>query len=356
MAANEFSLSHIASRARQGLKYGLIFLVIFMIGRSVLEFSVNMYKTLNPPPPEPPTMAFGLLPPLQFPHQTTQQRPKTIVLDTVGGQVPDYGIKLPVYFMPTAQPNLLALDRARAQATALEFFLEPEKLSNELYRWRSDEVLPRTLEIDIVHGTLDLEADWASSVDLLSRKEIPNPNQLTNEMRSVLRNANLLSTDIATASPNITYIRALGGQLRTASSISEADFVQLDVWREVPGGTPTVTSERGRGVVRILFSGSRQKGERILSLQSQMYPVLWSTFETYPPQPVSLALQALQAGAGYITSPVTTETATIRKVYLAYYEPSTPQNYFQPVYVFEGDDNFQAIVPALDPRVFSQAQ
>lgn len=356
MATNTTSLSLIGSYARQGLKFGLIFIVLFIVGRSVLEFSVSLYKSLNPPPPEPPTMAFGLLPPIQFPNQSEKDRPKSYVLDTVGQALPDYGIKLPVYFMPTAQPNLLALDRAREQASALEFVLPPEKLSNEQYRWRRDDPFPRTLEMDVVHGTLELKADWSSSVDLLSRKEIPNPSQLTGEMRTLLRNANILSPDIATAAPQITYVRAIGGELRPAQSVSDADFVQLDLFREVPGGFPTVTSERNHGVVRLMFSGSRQKGERVLLLESKYYPVLWSTFETYPPQAAALALQALQAGGGYITHPIQKETATIRKVYVAYFEPTTPQNYFQPVYVFEGDDNFQAVVPALDPRVFSQAQ
>ncbi len=356
MASNGANLSLIASYARQGLKYGLVFVVLFMIGRSVLEFSVNLYHSLNPAPPSPPTMAFGLLPSLQFPTQLENERPKSFVLDTVGQTLPDYGNKLAVYFMPTAQPNLLALDRAKEQAAALEFVLSPEKMSDELYRWRRDLPFPAILEVNIVHGTFDLRADWASSVDLLSRKEIPNPTQLTGEMRSLLRNANILSTDIATATPQISYVRAIGGELRPASSISEADFVQLDLFRQTPVGIPTVTAARGQGVVRILFSGSRQKGERVLQLKSQYYPVLWTTFETYPPQPVALAWQALQSGGGFVTSPIAGETATIRKVYLAYFEPTTPQNYFQPVYVFEGDDNFQAVVPALDPRVFIQAQ
>src|SRR5688572_21142643 len=127
MASNTTSLSLIASYARQGLKFGLIFVVLFIVGRWALDFSVTVYKSLNPPPPEPPTMAFGLLPALQFPNQSESDRPKTFVLDTVGQGLPDYGIKLPVYFMPTAQPNLLALDRAREQASALEFVLPPEK-------------------------------------------------------------------------------------------------------------------------------------------------------------------------------------------------------------------------------------
>ena len=37
----------------------------------------------------------------------------------------------------------------------------------------------------------------------------------------------------------------------------------------------------------------------------------------------------------------------IRKVSLAYFEPVTPAQFLQPVYVFEGDRGFAAYVPAI---------
>jgi len=35
-------------------------------------------------------------------------------------------------------------------------------------------------------------------------------------------------------------------------------------------------------------------------------------------------------------------------VYLAYYDSLDPQTYLQPVFVFEGDDDFLAYVPAVE--------
>ncbi|KKQ73667.1 MAG: hypothetical protein US95_C0050G0001, partial [Candidatus Woesebacteria bacterium GW2011_GWB1_38_5] len=37
----------------------------------------------------------------------------------------------------------------------------------------------------------------------------------------------------------------------------------------------------------------------------------------------------------------------IRKVYLAYYDPDQYTEYYQPVIVFEGDDDFTAYVSAI---------
>lgn len=356
MANSSFSLSATASQARQGVKIALGLLVLFMVGRVVLEWSVAKYKELNPPPPTPPTYGFGLLPAPVFPTQSAEKRPQTFTLDTVGKALPDYGIKANVYFMPTAQASLLAVDRAKEQASALGFILAPEKVSNSLYRWRRTDPLSSTLEIDVVNGSLNMRADWASSVDLLSQKEIPQPKQLDAELRALLRTADLLSTDIATATPTITYVRAIGSELRPAVSVSDADFVQIDIFRITPHNFPILTAEKGRAPVRILLSGSRRQGERLIGLEFNLFPVLWTSPETYPLQSADLALQALRAGGGHVSSPITKDTAVIRNVYLAYYEPTTPQNYLQPIYVFEGDDGFQALVSALDPRSFTQQQ
>ena len=40
--------------------------------------------------------------------------------------------------------------------------------------------------------------------------------------------------------------------------------------------------------------------------------------------------------------------AVVRNVSLAYYDSVIPQNYLQPIYVFEGDGNFIGYVSAID--------
>ncbi len=351
--SSDYSLTNFAKYGRLAVIYGVIALVVLIVGRSVLSTSVNILSALNPPPTPGPTMGFGYLPRPAFPNQLADERPESYELQTVGQRLPSFGSQIPVYFMPSAQPSLLALDSAKETAASLGFVFAPEKISAEEYRWRRGTPIPATLEMDIVTRHMDLSVDWASSVSLLDKKMIPTPSQLTVETRSLLRSANLLPADIATAEPKITYIRALGGELQPVSSVSEADFVQVDIYRLAPNAYPTVTSEAGKGVIRVLYSGSREQGERVLNLESQYSTVDWSNFETYPLQPAQLAWQALQAGDGYVVSaPTDGGTAIVRQVALGYYEPSQAQNYYQPVYVFSGDNGFRAYVSALDSRVY----
>ena len=58
------------------------------------------------------------------------------------------------------------------------------------------------------------------------------------------------------------------------------------------------------------------------------------------------AWEYLQTGKGYVAKR-TTPNVTIRKISLAYYESNEPQEFLQPVYVFEGDNGFVAYVPAI---------
>lgn len=354
--ANGSSLSHFAQIGRQAIIFAIVAILVLIVGRSVLTFAVNTYVRLNPPPPPAPTMGFGSLPKPIFPTQEVVERPTTFELGTVGNRFPSYSTQTRVYHMRSAQPNLLALDRSKEVASALGFVFPPEKISQEIYRWRRSAPLPATLEIDIVHQTVDLEADWASSVTLLDKRLIPNEQQAALEMRTIMRSANILQDDIATATPKVTYLKALAGQLKEVESVSQADFVRTDVNRVDTNGNETVTAYPDKGVVRIIFSGSRDKDERVLLFESDYAEVDWLTFETYPMLAPQLAFQALQAGEGYVVRAPQdgSKNAIVRNVRLAYYEPITPQEYLQPVYVFEGDAGFRAIVPALSGVSFAR--
>lgn len=358
MATAGSNLSNVTASGRKLVMWGAVFLVFLIVGRSVWQFSANTYRALNPPPTPAPTVGFGYLPKPLFPAQLAEDRPQSYEIGTVGSRFPTFSTQGAVYFIPTEVPNLIALDRAKEKANGFGFLLPPEKVTDDVYRWRRSAPLPSSLEMNILNSWLELDVDWASSVTLLTKRNLPSPEGARSRSRELMRLAGILESDIATAEPQLTYLRALAGELRPVSSVSEADFLQADFWRVGPPGFATVTSQPNQGLVSVLFSGSPTQGENILSYRSQYLPVTWSTSETYPMISANAAYQLLQAGEGYISSPLPAEktNAIIRSVYLAYYEPSQPQSYYQPVYVFTGDDNFQALVPALHPQVFQGSE
>lgn len=353
-SSSNWNLDLWAQRGRQFVKYGIIGLIAFIILRFVFSSARNIYLQLNPPPPPPPTMGFGQLPKPSFPAQLANQRPQEFQLDTVGKRFPKFPESIEVYYVPGSQPDLLALDRAKRYASQLGFVFDPEKVSDRVYRWRRTNPLPATLEMDIVDQTFEMDVDWASSVNLLEKKILPDEKQAANELRTLMREVNLYRVDVATASPEITFLKALAGQTKPATSISEADFVRTDLYRAVPNGFSGITDRFQVGVIRALFSGSRDQGERVLYFSSSYLPVDWENPQTYPLQTAAEAWQQLLAGEGYVINLPASKKAVVRSARLAYYEPAEGDSYYQPVYVFEGDNQFQAIVTALSPAVFEK--
>lgn len=352
---DRLDLSTMAQYGRNGIKYGVLILVFYIVARFTWSTGRQLYLSLNPPGPPPPTMGFDALPLPSFPAQLPDERPTELVLETVGQRLPAFGSQVAVYYVPGYEPDLLALDRAKERAAALGFLFEPEKVSTAIYRWRQRTPLPANLEMNVVNNSFAMQTDWASSITLLDKKFIPDERQAASELRTLLRSLDLFQVDVATATPKVKYLKALAGETKDAASISEADFVQADLYRNVPNDLPTVTQKYDQGVIRIVFSGSRDAGERILTFESTYYPVMWDKPETYPLQSARQAWEQLLAGSGYVTHKGS-DKAVVRNVYLAYYEPPLPGSYYQPVFVFEGDNGFQALVPALDPQVYKAAQ
>ena len=72
---------------------------------------------------------------------------------------------------------------------------------------------------------------------------------------------------------------------------------------------------------------------------------------TYPLKKSKEAWEELKDGKAYVASPGDGRTqVVIRKVFLGYYDSEEYQSYLQPIFVFEGDGNFVAYVPAVNPQ------
>jgi hypothetical protein len=88
---------------------------------------------------------------------------------------------------------------------------------------------------------------------------------------------------------------------------------------------------------------------KILEMQYVFWPIAFDDFATYPLRSGAIAWQDLQDGYASIilNGNNKDDTIKIRQIYLAYYDSEEPQNYLQPIFVFEGDNNFVAYLPAI---------
>ena len=108
-----------------------------------------------------------------------------------------------------------------------------------------------------------------------------------------------------------------------------------------------LSSDVNSASVSVLVSGSQTEGRRIVQVDYKYANIDRELFSTYPIKTSAQAWADLVAGNYWPASDVDGNAVTIRNMYLAYFEPVTLTNYLQPIYVFEGDKNFVAYVPAV---------
>jgi hypothetical protein len=340
-----FTLTKATKAGRATVKWGSIFLVVFIFGRIMWEAGYAYYKALNPDPPPPPTQGFDLLPPIAFPNEVAS--PRAFSKELATGVFPTFGDRAFVFFMPQKGPSLLDADSAKSIARRYDFTALPEILNQTTYRWIRSQSFSTTLELDIITNNFKYQTDYLSHPELILQAEIPTQFDAVNQVKEFLGTGGLLPVDVSSASGKITYLRAVGGELKEAVSVSDAQFIQVDINR-VPVGDqyPIYTPDGTTGTIHaILASGFGTNG--VVEMERNYFPIDYSLSHTYPLRSVDEAWSILQAGEGYIAKAGKNETAVVRDVTLGYFDTLEQQSYLQPIYVFTGDNGFLGYVPAL---------
>lgn len=349
------TLTDVTQVGRKTVLVAGVLLVVMVVGRFFLTSFIAFWKALNPPPPPPPTVGFGLLPVITFPDEFAQTKPLTYELETASGGFPAFPDRAQVFLIKQNTLSLLSDERARAIAAEYNFIFEPETLNATEYRWRRSQPLEAVLEVNIETLQLTLATDYLSRPELLTGETI-DEFEAVSRVKALLKRADLLGGDVATAAGEVTFLKILGGETVEAVSLSDADVLQVDLNRNpIDGEYPMYTPEGLKGTIRALVLSGLKGNDSIVELEYNYRELDYSQVHTYPLRSAQQAWQLLTAGEGYIASPSPSDTAVVRDVILAYFDSYDPQDYLQPVYVFVGDDGFLGYVPAIDPMYIQTA-
>lgn len=342
------TLTETAYFSRQGLKYTLIALVALLFLKIIIGEIGPLRQRLFPPPPPQPNVFFGPLPPIKFPEGKTPSEPITYTADFIGGVLPESSSSARVYFMPQPALSLLTLDRANELAQNLGFKSQPEPLSPTLYRWVDSEQPFRTLKREISTGNFTLNYDFFRDPSVLTEKELPYGKEAISEVMRFLERYNLRTANLREDEGKVTFWKLVGTDFVPVASVSEAEITRVDLFHTPMDNLSLVTPSYKWAPVYFLLSGSSGK-KRILSFQYIFRIVEQGIFATYPLKTTQEAWADLEDGKGYVANmgEVKGTHATIRRVFLAYYDSEVYESYLQPVFVFEGDEGFTAYVPAV---------
>ncbi len=340
------SLTDSARVSRIVIKWGLVGLVALMVGRMIIGGLISMYKKAHPVVAAP-TVGFGALPPITFP-KSEYDTPMAYKLETVTGRLPTMPTQADVLLMASTRPNLLAMERSITEANSLGFTVQPEKVSDLVYRWRIIDQIPSTLTMKIYDGRFVWDTAWATNPNFLVEKQLPSREQAIKDVYNLLGKVGEATNDLAEDESVVTYLKGAGGAYQSADSLSDADFIRIDLFRKKYKETfAFVTPRAEQGTVRVILS-SNSKAGKVVRMEYNYFPIDYTVIETYPLRPVQQAWEELQAGKGFVAQIDNGISAiTIRKVTLAYFDSFEPQKYIQPVYVFSGDNHFVGYVQAV---------
>lgn len=348
------SLTQIAITARKVIRYTIFAIIFLIVGKFLLDAGTAIYLQIFPPGPPPPTIKFGKLTKIAFPNNNITAKLTYSVETPTGGLPTDIPTQAKVYFMTKPVSNLLALDTATQKAKALGFAGSPSQESDTLYKF-TNTTYPSVLEMNIVTGTFSISYDLAADRSPISTKP-PDPEVAASEYRSALSQANILPDDLSGPTTHQFY-KLSSGQLQSALSLSESDVVKVNLFRKNYDNLPAMTANPNESNVWAIVSGSNTQGQQIIAAEYHYYPVDETQFSTYPIITPSQAFAQLQANQAFIADLGLNkdgDALKIRRVYLGYFDPDTTSDFYQPVYVFEGDNGFVAYYPAIDPTYYGQ--
>lgn len=341
------SLTTVVASARKGIKYGGLFLIVLPIFVGILSSSLKTYKKAHPIKKEP-NVKYGIIPRIQFPEKKIGT--KNITLELTNDKLPNLGDQARVYVVFRTDKNFLALETETQTARQLGFESEPRLISPNTYEFSNNN--NQKLIVNILDGSFRLKYPYNEDQMLMSNYNMPNKEDLISKAKSFLDQAKKLPTDIKNAEPKVTYWKNDGSGLKQVSSQSEANMARIDFYRDaVYDEVKIMSTDINRAPISVLISGSNISGKDIVDIDYKYVNIDRESYATYPIKSTEEAYSDLKNSKYWPVSDVAEQDITIRKIYLAYFEPAVLTNFMEPIYVFEGDskagNKFTAYVSAV---------
>lgn len=322
-----------------GITLGLIFaaLIIFRIA----EFVKNQFT-----PPPPPTVSFGKLPQIAFPHSQTDKA-LSYSIDTITGALPVFPDRVNVFKTIDPAPDLLALDKATEKVRAAGFDTMPTQVSEGVYQWsKEDSELPRKMVFNIFSSDFNISSPFLSDPKVLSANNLPNETAAINTAQNFLSNMSSLPEDLDLGKTQATLFSIKNGALAPSTSLSGTHVVLVSFFQKSLNDLPIVYPNPNSSTMNVLVSGG-QRAPQIVKVDF-FHQNIASESATYPIITSQVAFDKLKNGEVYVASyDGVSDKVSIKDVYLGYYLEDQMQAYVMPVVVFKGNNGFTAYTSAI---------
>lgn len=340
------SLTQVAYTSRKVIKYGGIGLVGFLFFWWGFVAAIKAYQKAHPPYIAP-TVRYGVIDKVFFPEKEFQK--KEFVAELPNDSFPGYKDQANVYFIYRSKSIIGALEEGKKTAASMNFVNEPKEIGIGIYVF-NDSNTGRSLTMNVLQSSFKLSYPYLTDQLLLNPEQMPNKEQAINTATDFLEQAGKLSPDLEEGEKKVSYWKINFDGLKEVTALSEANIIRVDFFRKkLVEDIQVVAVEVGKAPVSVLVSGSSVAAKRVVEVNYQHVTVDTSqaSSSTYPIITSKEAFDNLNMGNYWPVSDINATKVTIRKIYLAYFEPVNLTQFLQPVYVFEGDGDFVAYVRAV---------
>lgn len=310
------------------------------------------------PPKNQPTLAFGLLDPIEFTKVSTLTVAPEYVLNTKTGKLPtDLAKQMAIYKYVQPAFSFSEGERAQQDAATLGFndTMRISDLSSDLFKWQ-DVGFGGSLDIDTKTRTLSLDTPLASLGSLFPAGKLTQTTAI--EMaKDLLTRLNRFSDKLYTLDTR-GYQEVKFGKFGTAgvveaNSIPETQIARVDFFRKLKD-FPILGPDPKQGLLQVYLRAPETEDENpqlnYPHVRAYHWEINTDASATYPLTPLELVWEQVKQNKGVVVnvtpqgaSPFETPRTTradrvlINDIYIAYFDNTKPQTFLEPIYVFEGN-------------------
>lgn len=344
------SLTEVSYYVRKFLPFVIIFSLLFIIFFYVFKiffFFANssgpQITYLNP--------IFDKIATPDFQHSSSSAGMK-FTLDTIEGSPTTATDAAKVFFLPASTTRFGYREKVYVMAKSMGF-------NTDTVRYSLDGTTAtfadgkQTLTVDITNFNFNYEYKYEKDPTLLLNPALPEAQRVEDDARDFLKGVGRYPDELAQGKANVIFFQynQTNNTLQVVERPQDGNMVEIDFYRPdidaVPQAIPVVSSTYFNSPDHVIAVYNNDT-MRILKASVSFFEKSSDQIGVYPVEKGDVAWQQLTKGMGYIVSnPSKSSSIVIKKMFLGYYDSEKYQEYLQPVYVFLGDGDFVAYVPAI---------
>ncbi len=341
------NLTELSNNIRKALPF--VFLGILVI--FIIFYSINLILRvieLSKVQPIHTDTIFGKIQAPQIKNASTSAG-LSFILDTIEGKPVTATDSAKVFYLPPPVSRFGYREKVYLIAKTLGLNTDITK-----YQLREETAVladtTQELSVDIRNFNFTYQYHFENNPNLFANAATPTTKGSQDQAVNFLQKIGRYPDEFAQGTVNTIFfnynletkeLKQLGRN--TGANLAEVDFYRPDI-----DGYPVVSPSFFNSPNYVLLMTAGDGTARIIKAQIHFFEKSDQQVGYYPLKTGDQAYNDLKAGKGMVVSnQAGQKKIVIKTMELGYLDPDFYQDYFQPVYVFIGDNNFVAYVPAI---------